>query len=222
MKPDFLDMVPWYSGYVFTIFYPFVLLFWGRWSWVPFGRFNYAGDCMLQNVCWFIQDCFWPTGISNCLSWSLWHAYDAGIIPYLKLVTSTYWFNNIYIFSNWYHNFSVLVSEYHLELCKFLFVSEYNVLKWRIRCIIIFIFWNCYDFEIYLIYISQDREINSYIMLEAFHIWQVSFLRKTQVLLLDFELQNRMLLFELSYIMVSINCLEGSPSVLVFFPFTIY
>jgi hypothetical protein len=54
-------------------------------------------------------------------------------------------------------------------------------------------------------------------MLEAFHIWQVSFLRKMQVLLLDFELQNRMLLFELSYVLVSISCLEGSPSVKYFF-----
>jgi hypothetical protein len=134
MKPEFLDMVPWYSGYVFTIFYPFVLLFWGHWIWFSFGQFNCAGDCMLQNVCWFIQDCFWPTGISNCLSWSLWHAYDAGIIPYLKFVTSTYYiYIYIYIYSNWYLNYSVLVREYCLELCKFLFVSEYNVLKWRIH-----------------------------------------------------------------------------------------
>ena len=80
-KPDFLDMVPWYSGYISIIFYLFNFKYF-----FSSKRFYSGGGYVLQYISWSIQDCFWPHGISNCIPRSLWHAYIAdfaGIGVYL-------------------------------------------------------------------------------------------------------------------------------------------
>lgn len=41
-----------------------------------------ASASLLQNICWFVQDSFWPPGISDCICWSVWHAHDAGIVTF--------------------------------------------------------------------------------------------------------------------------------------------
>lgn len=81
-KPDFLPMVPWYSGYVcystsFSVLNSCSLPFVKRYMlcFLCFGDGN-----VLQNISWPIQDCFWPRGVNKCLSTSFWPAKIAGII----------------------------------------------------------------------------------------------------------------------------------------------
>lgn len=79
----------------------------GCWSWFSVCSFHHADDYMLQDISWFIQDCFWSPGISNCLSWSFWHAYDAGIKPYLFIILYIKVLQYVFFLSN---TFSYLVN----------------------------------------------------------------------------------------------------------------
>ena len=50
-KPDFLDMVPWYSGYISIIFYLFNFKYF-----FSSKRFYSGGGYVLQYISWSIQD----------------------------------------------------------------------------------------------------------------------------------------------------------------------